>query len=163
MRTMFSADRRYRYTLHRRLHAPDQTIIHRTVTFIGLNPSTADEELDDPTIRRCIGYATSWGGSELYMLNLFALRSTDPKLLYSEAKPVGRDNDHYIEHVARTYSDIIVAAWGTHGALGGRGIAVMELLEGLEVFCLGVTKAGHPKHPLYLRSDTALTPYRGLA
>jgi hypothetical protein len=138
-----------------------------TVVFVGLNPSTADEVQDDPTIRRCIGYAKRWGFERLVMLNIFALRSTDPGLLYMHHDPVGPLNDEWlIEETGK--ADLVVCAWGTHGefmAPGGvpmpRGQFVRDRLVSLvpeKLYVLGLTKHGHPKHPLYLSGD--LTPVR---
>ena len=143
----FSDDRVYRYALWRGWN-PSQPY----VMFVGLNPSTADELEDDPTIRRCINFCKSWGFGGLYMLNLFALRSTDPKLLKGHAEPVGPDNDRMLMLYAEA-SAWVVAAWGTQGVLFGRDREVVELL-GDSIRCLGLTQDGHPKHPLYLPKDT---------
>ncbi len=142
---------RYRYSLSREW-APGPVC-----TFIMLNPSTADADIDDPTIRRCVAFAQRWGYGALAVVNLFALRATDPKALRSEQDPVGPDNDSAIAE-AVSIGGLIVAAWGVHGALHGRGAAVCNLIEeGFErgIHHLGLTKDGHPKHPLYLRADTA--------
>ena len=117
----FSDDRVYRYSLWRCWN-PSQPY----VMFVGLNPSTADEKDDDPTIRRCIGFCKSWGFGGLYMLNLFALRSTDPKLLKSHTDPVGADNNRALSMYAEA-SAWVIAAWGTHGALLGRGQEVIDV------------------------------------
>ena len=128
-------------------------------TFVMLNPSTADEMKDDPTVRRCRGFAVRWGFQEVRVVNLFALRSTDPKALYSDASPVGPENDAAIVGAAMT-SDRVVAAWGVHGSLLGRDKAVSELLYRFNISCLGRTKDGSPKHPLYLKSDSKLVNWR---
>jgi len=109
MSATFSPCRNYRYLLSRRLCDPESNNISHCV-FIGLNPSTADETVDDPTIRRCMGFARSWGFGWLVMLNLFAFRSTDPRALKTAHDPVGQDNDAFL----RTYTKnagIIIAAW----------------------------------------------------
>jgi hypothetical protein len=124
--------------------------------FIGLNPSTADETLDDPTIRRCIGYAKAWGYGALCMTNLFAWRATDPHEMKAAYSPVGLFNDVYLKQCAEG-AGVVVAAWGVHGEHQHRNIVVMEMLTGLA--CLGVTKNGYPKHPLYLRKDLKPIPY----
>ena len=156
----FSRNMIYRYTLSRDLYPPDQIILNRVVTFICLNPSTATATENDPTVRRCINFAIEWGGSKLYVLNIFAFRGTIPKVLYQVKDPVGPDNDDYIKRVTDK-SDIVVAAWGNHGDYRGRGAAVREMLVG-PVCCLGVTHSGQPKHPLYLRADTPLQPLGSL-
>ncbi len=140
----FSADRRYRYALWRRWDDRQQ------VAFIMLNPSTADEMISDPTITRCIGYAKSWGFGSLIVGNLFAYRSTDPKELYTADDPIGPENDECLARMA-TGSQLVIAAWGVHGAYRNRGDKVRKTFVGLRV--LGLSKGGHPLHPLYLRAD----------
>lgn len=137
----FSECRRYRYSLWRRWGDGPHAM------FIGLNPSTADETLDDPTIRRCIGFSKAWGYAGFVMTNLFAYRSTDPKVMKAVDDPVGLENDAaLVMHAAR--AGIVVAAWGTHGAYRGRAQHVRELLPRLHY--LRLTAEGHPAHPLYL-------------
>lgn len=165
---------RYRYTLWRRLvhgGAPylanvateEGAAIRRradqTAQFICLNPSTATETVDDPTVRRCWGYAQRWGYGKFCMTNLFAFRATDPKVMLAEPEPVGPDNDAWIYRIAQD-AGIIVLAWGTHGEHRNRCFEVLGMLTaaGLRHKChtLKLTKAGAPSHPLYLRAD--LTP-----
>ena len=141
----FSYCRKYRYSLWR---IWDNNL--RKVMFIGLNPSTANELVDDPTIRRCIGFARSWGYGGLYVVNLFAYRATDPKRLRKVANPVGHENDKWLLETA-SQVEIIVAAWGNKGAYLNRDCEVRKMLPNL--YCLGVTKPGQPRHPLYLRKD----------
>ena len=145
----FSPARKYRYTLHR-IWDVDKP----TMAVIGLNPSTADETKDDPTIRRCIGFAKLWGYGGLYMLNLFAYRSTDPAALKIVKNPIGPDNDKAILEVA-SKCKLVIAAWGNDGAIDGRGHAVRNLLTGfgLDVHCLKKNMNGTPAHPLYLPGD----------
>lgn len=144
---VFSSDRIYRYELRRTWDASLPT-----VAFVGLNPSTADETADDPTIRRCIGFAKRWGYGGLVMLNLFAFRATDPRVMRSATDPVGPDNDWHLTHVK---AETIVAAWGAGGLYRGRDHEVWHLLGG-RLSALGFTKDGHPRHPLYVRGDTEL-------
>jgi hypothetical protein len=152
---IISPDGVYRYRLTRRIPCVLRWI--KPVMFCMLNPSKATAEVDDPTIRRCIGFAKSWCCTELIVVNLFALRATDPKELLTHPSPVGPENDdHILRAAAETKpGGMIVAAWGTHGELYGRDAAVRVLLEqaGYEIFCLGTTKGGFPRHPLYVRSD----------
>ncbi len=150
---LFDRTRRYRYRLWRRWGAG------RPVVFVMLNPSTADAERDDPTIRRCAGFARAWGFGGMTVVNLFALRATDPARLRRARDPVGRDNDHHIAAAADVAS-LVVVAWGVHGALDRRDRAVLALLAGRRPRCLGTTRGGHPRHPLYLPSATRSRPFR---
>lgn len=139
---------KYRYALWRRWADSPQ------VLFVMLNPSTANATDDDPTIRRCIGYAKAWGYGSLAVANLFALRSTDPKVIKRSAAPIGPDNDQWIQKLA-SESEMAVAAWGAPGTYLKRSEEVAQLIPGFYV--LGFTKAGQPLHPLFLRGD--LQPY----
>ncbi len=141
----FSPDRIHRYSLWRIWDRGKPY-----AAFVGLNPSTADEQKNDPTVRRCINYARDWGYGGLIMLNIFAYRSTDPGNLYSASDPVGPENDSFIGTVS-SRAGITVAAWGNHGEFLSRGREVMTLLKDPQ--CLKLTKAGCPGHPLYLRKD----------
>lgn len=128
--------------------------------FVMLNPSTADAERDDPTVRRCVGFAKRWGWGGLAVVNLFAFRATSPKDLKRAQEPVGPDNDRHLLEFARR-AGVAVAAWGAHGAHLGRAREVVALLRGAGValHCLGTTADGSPRHPLYVRADRALTPF----
>ncbi len=149
----FSPCRRYRYTLTRILHESDDS----TMAIIGLNPSTATATTDDPTVRRCIRFAIREGFGRFVMLNIFGYRATDPKDMKSVRDPVGKGNDGAIRRVVAS-ADLTVFAWGTHGAHMDRHGAVLDLVG--PRYCFGVTKAGFPKHPLYLRADTPIVPFR---
>lgn len=151
----FSADRRHRYLLTRTWD--DRAPI---VNFVMLNPSTADAFVLDPTNRRCVGFAKSWGYGSMVTTNVFAWRSTDPMGLRAADDPVGPDNDRAILDAARR-ADLVIAAWGVHGELGGRGEFVRATLvgAGVPLHVLGCTKGGHPRHPLYLRSDVVTAPW----
>lgn len=161
----FSNCKTYRYALWRKwVDSP----LPRTFVVIGLNPSTADETQDDPTIRRCIGFAKREGCGKLVMLNLFALRATDPSVMLHHPDPVGAGNDAVIDVYATRAGaaapekrDIVVAAWGAHGSHLNRAMEVRAILakHGVPLYCFGRTKAGAPKHPLYLKGDTPLVPY----
>lgn len=144
----FSPCRNYRYCLFRLWNSNKPTIL-----FIGLNPSTADETTDDPTIRRCINFAKEWGYGSLFMGNLFAKRSTDPKKLKIFADPIGKENDNCLKQMA-LQSTMIVAMWGSMGSFLSRGIEVRKLFP--KLYILGLTHNKQPKHPLYLPSSTKL-------
>jgi hypothetical protein len=120
------------------------------VTFIMLNPSTADANEDDATIRRCVGFAKSWGYGGMEVVNLFAYRTTYPEYLKCVEDPIGPENDDYIG-ISAARSDIVIAAWGVNGGHLKRNEAVCKMLK--TVYCIDTTKDGHPKHPLYLKSD----------
>ena len=153
---ILSECRTYRYALTRIWGAGP-----KRCAFIGLNPSTADETADDPTIRRCVGFAKAWGCDGLVMLNLFAFRATDPKVMLAAADPVGPENDAYLKRLV-VQEGPTVAAWGVHGSHRGRSLAVLDLLE-YPLFCLGRTKDGKPKHPLYLPASAPLLPFNAAA
>ena len=146
---VFSPCRTYRYLLWREWIGGVGYAM-----FVGLNPSTADETQDDPTIRRCIAFAKSWGYAGLCMTNLFAFRATDPKDMMAVADPVGPDNNANLLDVAKD-AGVIVAAWGAKGTHKGRDAEVCKMLPPLHF--LALTKDGHPGHPLYL--PKTLTPF----
>jgi len=135
---------KYRYWLSRRWGDDGGSVL-----WIMLNPSTADATRDDPTIRRCTSFARRWGYDGIHVVNLFAWRETRPQLLGLAADPVGPMTDEHIKRLSQL-SSVIVAAWGAHGErYNWRVQEVLRLLEGREIRCLGTTRAGHPKHPLY--------------
>lgn len=146
----FSRCRRYRYSLQRCWGTGAGTVL-----FIGLNPSTADQQRDDPTIRRCVAFAQSWGFSAMEIVNLFAFRSTYPSDLKRSADPVGRHNDRWIA-TAFSRSDLTVACWGNDGAFMQRGQQIMRKYTGLS--CLKLNQTCQPAHPLYLKADLLPTP-----
>lgn len=161
-----SEDKLYRYTLRRDLGTP-LTSRWPVVLWIMLNPSTADATQDDPTIRRCMGFSTAWGASRMYVVNLFALRATDPKDLKAARHPVdlanGGVNDFCIGLMAhKTWHEggAVIFAWGAHGSFRGRSekvqrlLKINEWLKSYSPLCLGQTKHSEPKHPLYLSRDT---------
>lgn len=142
----FSPSLSYRYHLWRKVGGA-----RGRCCFVMLNPSTADETANDPTIRRCIGFARCWGYAHLDVLNIFAWRSTDPRALYDLDNPIGPSNDATIARVAAA-ADVVICAWGKHGALHGRGEAVRKML-GARAKALHINGDGSPKHPLYLRAE----------
>lgn len=154
---VFSEDEKYRYALGRVWNEGGKG----RCVFCMLNPSTADAMIEDPTVRRCMLFARRWGFRELHVINIFALRSTDPDRLREPGDPIGPENDEYIRRIGYE-ADLIVAAWGVHGSIMGRGRDVQTRLLGQrELHCLGVTGDGNPRHPLYIRGDTAPKLYRG--
>lgn len=150
----FSPCRRWRYVLRRRWAGG------AVIGFVLLNPSTADELQDDPTIRRCIGFARSWGYSGLVLGNIFAFRSTDPRGLRSASDPIGPANDTHLRAIADEANGEIVCGWGAHGAFMDRGAEVLRLLAdwGARPKALAWTADGHPGHPLYLKADLKPSP-----
>lgn len=156
---LFSPCRTYRYALTRTW---DEAL--PPAVFIMLNPSTADAFKLDPTVRRCQLFAEKWGAGGLVVLNAFALRSTDPKVLRGHADPVGPANDSVIVSVlCAGQTERVIVAWGCDTTLrrSGRDDRIRELLYagGFEPHCLGQTRDGFPRHPLYVRGDTITTPY----
>jgi len=149
----FSRCGQYRYTLTR---IWDES--KKKVYLIGLNPSTADKEFDDPTIRRCIGLCAGWGYGGFEIMNLFAYRTPDPSHLKKADHPVGKRNDSYIRRAVSQDNDLILM-WGNHGNYLERDNAVCRLIGDKSCWCAGVTATGAPKHFLYLRGDTRLQPY----
>jgi hypothetical protein len=155
---VFSHCGRYRYRLERDLGVIGAT--HGAVAFIMLNPSTADATADDPTIRRCIGYARAWGHARLLVGNAYAWRSTDPAGLWTaDPDPVGPDNDQHIEQIARD-AELVVCAWGAN-IKPDRADAVRRAIERADrqPHALAFTAAGQPRHPLYLRGDLLAQPW----
>lgn len=122
---------------------------------IGLNPSTADEKKDDPTITRCIDFAKSWGYGGLCMGNLFAFRATEPSDMFAVSDPIGSDNDEWLVKLSKG-AGVVVAAWGNNGSHLGRSKEVMQLIPNLHY--LKMNKTGEPAHPLYLKATLRPTP-----
>ncbi len=151
----FSACRTFRYTLARTWNekAP-------TACWVLLNPSTADERMLDPTLRRCVGFSRAWGFGSMVVVNLFAFRSPYPTKVYAAPDPIGPNYDQHIRRMAKKAQRVIVG-WGVHGALNCRDQSVLAILEQCNVraWCLGTTKASHPKHPLYVAAATELVKF----
>lgn len=144
----FSECMKYRYALGRQFKHGVGICV-----FVMLNPSTADANIDDPTIRRCMNYAHDWGFGRLVVVNIFAWRSTNPKVLKKLADAIGPQNDGVVMREV-SKAQRVICAWGAHGDLYRRGRAVLATLQNA---CrpehLGLTKSGQPKHPLYLKAD----------
>jgi hypothetical protein len=152
MNAVISDDGKYRYFISRTWGSD-----RKVVTFIGLNPSTADAKQNDPTVLKCIRFAKSWDATKLLMVNLFAYRSSNPRDLWRVANPVGADNDGWILRAVEE-ADIVVAAWGNNGSYIGRANEVAKRFHG-QLRALRVTKQGMPGHPLYIPAETKLIRY----
>ena len=154
---ILSGDGRYRYLLTRKVSTPPgNSRGEKTVLFLVLNPSTA--VANDPTIRKCIGYASRWGCSRLWVCNLSPLRTPKPQGLRMH----GPDHDDVRAasfRMTRAAADLVVAAWGRDGHWVWRDTAILGLLSGIPLQCLGRTADGQPKHPLYLKNDAALASF----
>lgn len=148
-------NRKYRYVLRRMW---DKSL--PKCVFIGLNPSVADEIFDDRTVRRCIGFARREKCGTLVMLNAFAFRTTDSKVLLSRLNPVGPNNDFHISWYCKR-ADLVIVGWGTLGKRFNRQEEILKLLKGVRLMCLGVNADGTPKHPLYLSNNTQLVAFGG--
>lgn len=148
---LFSPCEKYRYALWRRWH--EQFVPPQMVAFVGLNPSTATESDDDPTVTRCIRFAKAWGFDGMYMLNLFAYRATKPKDMKAQEEPVGEGNDLALADCA-SLCQTVVCAWGTHGKYLKRSKGVLdEGLLGPRLHAMGLNADGSPAHPLFLKKD----------
>lgn len=165
--TIFSSDRKWRYTLWRDftigscdMFSKPKPHAGQFTQFLCLNPSTADETIDDPTVRRCINFSKLWGYDGFCMTNIFAWRDTDPKGMMAQPDPVGCDNDMWISKIAKE-TGIIICAWGTHGKFMSRDKRIKEILVPFKdkVFCLGINSDGSPRHPLYISSFFKPKPF----
>jgi len=145
---VFSSCRKYRYSLTRAWNLTGNYVL-----FIGLNPSIADELIDDPTLKRCINFAKDWGYGGLIMVNLFAYVSTHPSELKNTKLPIGKEND---EHILKNHqkSQLTVIAWGNDGYLYDRDKEVLAIID--SPMCLNINKSGQPAHPLYQKKDQEL-------
>lgn len=138
---VFSKDRIHRYTLVRVWDEEKPSIM-----IMGLNPSTADETKNDPTVRRFIGFAKKWGYGSLYVTNMFAFRATYPEDLYKAEDPVGPENDYWIRKIS-SIADLVVLAYGNHGAYRNRHEEILKMVK--NPYCIKITKMNLPIHPLY--------------
>lgn len=152
----------YRYTLHRDCGA---LASNERLCWVMLNPSTADTTTDDPTIRRCIGFTRAAGYAELEVVNLYAARATNPHDLVTVKDPVGPDNDHHIASAFHAATDVVFA-WGGWASpnldVVGRAAAVWSTCRSMMrlPLCLGTTKDGSPRHPLYVGAHQLLVPWQ---
>lgn len=151
---IYSPDLRYRYALTRDWAEGSRAL------FVMLNPSTATEVQNDPTVERCERRARALGFCGFAVANIFAFRATDPRVMRAEADPVGPANDATIQDLAQRY-DRIICAWGSHGDHMNRGRTVERLLRAANrpLYHLGLTQSGHPKHPLYIGYSVQPAPW----
>jgi hypothetical protein len=148
----FDASGTYRYLLWRSWGEGP------VIGFVMLNPHRADASADDATIRRCLGFARSWGFGQLLVGNLFAYRCRQPAELRHVADPIGPENDRYLHDLGKQV-ETLVLAWGNWGALMQRDRIVRQLLRNhRHIVCLGYTKQAQPRHPLYLPAGTNRLP-----
>ena len=156
---VISPCKKYRYYLTRAWEIGGGPFI----PFIMLNPSAADSFIDDPTIRRCMSFARREGAGGIAVVNLYAFRSTDPKQLLTVEDPVGPSNDFWITITVAGATERkmpIICAWGAHDITQSvRGILDRARNQGAKIVCLGKTKNGHPRHPLYVKNDEPLQEY----
>jgi len=146
-----SNDGAYRYWLRRQLSEGSTSVL-----FVGLNPSTADARLDDPTIRRCVGFAREWGYAWLYMANLYAYRTKDPNALPAHADlAIGPENAYELRRLLRR-STRIVAAWGRHKLHPQARTLARTVAAHRGVYCLGLNQDGSPRHPLFVPKSCTL-------
>lgn len=151
----------YRYSLTRKWQEGVYSL-----PIIMLNPSTADADIDDPTIRRCMSFARREGFGGIRVVNLFAFRATSPDDMRAAADPVGPSASEHLDEVLSiaARADLpVLAAWGTQGSFRGRDVSVKLSAKGwgTKMVCLGVTKDGHPRHPLYVAAAQAFVPFGG--
>ena len=154
-RASFSRCQEYRYQLSRRWVDGRGRCV-----FIGLNPSIANATSDDPTIRRCMGFAHDWGYREMIMVNLFAYRTPHPALLKSAPEPTGASNRRALKRACQS-AELIVAAWGNHGTFQNQAVKMASAWQGMTLHCFGLTKTGQPVHPLYQPRTASLVTYCG--
>jgi hypothetical protein len=160
--SIFDSTLTYRYSLQRCWPDPllDNRSIEQKVAFMMLNPSRADSERDDPTIRACMQFARTWGYSILEVVNLFAYRTPHPHHLMQASDPMGPDNQQYWLTAAATSQQIILA-WGNAGAWQAQDRVALQTLTPHQdkLFCLGLNQSGQPRHPLYVPRNTLPQPF----
>jgi hypothetical protein len=154
---MFSMDRRYRYVLRRRLWRPAAKHESLRLVCVLLNPSIASATASDPTLRKCMGFASRWGYNELCIVNLFAFVATEPNALFAAADPIGPLNQHVLR-VEIGCAHAVLLGWGSHRAVRLAAPSIATVIESHpKASCLGVNKDGSPKHPLYVPYATKPT------
>lgn len=159
--TVISQCRQYRYSLVRTWLDGWQKSEGR-IAWVMLNPSTADADKDDPTVKRVIHFSKIWGFGSLVVVNLFAFRATMPSVMKAADDPIGPDNDRHIAEECANANRVIVA-WGTNGTYLDRGKQVLEMLSNMniKVKSFRLTKNRQPRHPLYVSKQAALYMWKG--
>lgn len=150
----------YRYRLTRHWDGNKQAL-----PFVMLNPSTADAEIDDPTIRRCMGFARRADAGGIIVVNLFAFRATKPAALKRTPDPIGPNNADHLQEIAIVSDKTripVVCAWGAGGGSRAADVVRMMIGENAYLVCLGTTQDGHPRHPLYVRGDQPFVTFTGM-
>ena len=148
----FSKCGKYRYRL---IRCWDESLPQ--LLFIGLNPSKADASHNDPTIKRCIQFAKSWGFGGFTIINLYAYKATQPSKLFQAKRPIGPKNEQVITEEIYSGKKIVLI-WGNHALKNNRDQEVLQFIE--EAFCLKINKSGSPAHPLYIKKSQTLIPYK---
>lgn len=157
-----SKDGVYRYWLRRRWDGRVWDFSGADDLWVMLNPSTAGVTVNDPTINRCMGFSRGWGAPGIVVGNLYALRATDPRELKLHPDPIGPDNDAVLAQMTawtQRHGGRVIVAWGTQLGIETRVRDVLRIVDA-PLLCLGTTKSGAPRHPLYVKGDTALQPWR---
>lgn len=144
----------YRYRLSR-IWQPRK----KPLTFMMLNPSTADAMVDDPTIRRCMSFARREEAGGIVVVNLYGLRATNPLDLWQHTDPIGAGNDRAVLKAVRDAGGLVICAWGANAPTERVNYVKRTIVNNAKLLCLGTTQAGSPRHPLYLRRDQPLETY----
>lgn len=164
MSAVISKCGKYRYVLKRKISQPLRWV--KPCLFIMLNPSKADAELDDPTIKKCIKFAKREGCTSLTVINLYALRATNPNELLRHEEPGGPHNGAWtVTEIEKTAGGIAILAWGSHTAVRGVSHLIPDLIKVIkneigQPYCFHINKDGNPKHPLYVKDNAPLIPYK---
>jgi hypothetical protein len=154
---IFSEDYKYRYLLERDWSKGS------SILFILLNPSTADADKLDPTLKRAYNIAKKYGYGKLVVVNIFAVRGSDPSVIKDIVDPIGELNNYYIKKYSKK-ADRIIIGWGNHGIYKNRSLEILKILKIYydKIYVLGINKSGEPKHPLYTKKNIKLKKYNYL-
>lgn len=129
------------------------------VNFVMLNPSTADELKDDRTIKRCIKFVMDWGGGGIYVTNLFAFRTKNPKIMKQSRNPIGKSNDRYLKYYSKK-CQMVILAWGGEGGFKNRDKEVLKMIgQKHKIYCIEKSLSGFPKHPVRLAGHLKPIPF----